>query len=856
MSLWRAFAPRGASPYCAPPFSLPVSEGFVEKSTRVASLIRRFVDLSFAHPLRVILLFVLIGGGCAYVATGLVLRGSFVELLPQSAREVQDLNLVSKKAGGDGYLVVQVTGAPLETLQAFAHDVAPKLEAHQSEIRYVEYRYDIEFFRQRGLWLLPAEKLQGLREDLKARIDYEVQTANPLFVDLLDQPPPTFEEIEKKYGSEAPQSEFITSRDGKELYLFVKPTGLAGDLEYSRRLLAKVQQTCEAAAKAFPGVRTDYTGAYRIRLEEDEVMKRDLSFASVLSGLIAIFLILSATRRGSALLAVGAPVAIGLSVTFAVAQLSIGYLNVVTGFLVAILIGLGIEYGIHLSMRYWEERRLLPAREAMRAAMQGTWSGALTSAFTNAAAFFVLVFAKFHAFVQFGFIAGLGVLLVVLSAYACGPAILAIAERVRPLQPLAPEKAEAFQSRRYRPWPTAVLVLLALSVLGFAGYSVYAAKQLEFESDLRKLKGDSPATRLDDHIAEQIGVKITPAILLVDNLEAAAKVTQIVQEVQASHGDKTAFHRVASLGDLVPTDVENRQREIDALGRMLANLPETLRTGKKGERLDPLVRMAQSKPYGVADVPLEVRRRFESLDGDGQFVLLFPRYSMYDTDEIRLWADQIAQVVDRAAQAGIQVPILDGNLIAARVFSLVREDGPYILWSAAAVVFAMIWISLRSFKRALLVGGPLFTGMVCLAGGMHLFGVNLNFINAVVLPNLLAIAVDNSVHLFHRYEEEGPGSLGHVVRHTGFAAVVATLSNAAGYGALLVATHQGLRSIGQLAVLGVVCTFMGTTVFFPALLALIERWRSRGGKSQGGSPVRSLEPAATAPKDEPKHQTG
>jgi hypothetical protein len=117
--------------------------------------------------------------------------------------------------------------------------------------------------------------------------------------------------------------------------------------------------------------------------------------------------------------------------------------------------------------------------------------------------------------------------------------------------------------------------------------------------------------------------------------------------------------------------------------------------------------------------------------------------------------------------------------------------------------------------------------MTCILGAMHLFGVRLNFFNVVVLPNLLAIAVDNSVHLFHRYKEEGPGSLMHIMRHTGFAALVATVSNAAGYGAMLVARHGGLRSVGTLAVLGVTCTFVGTTIFFPALMALLERRKLR-----------------------------
>ena len=62
-----------------------------------------------------------------------------------------------------------------------------------------------------------------------------------------------------------------------------------------------------------------------------------------------------------------------------------------------------------------------------------------------------------------------------------------------------------------------------------------------------------------------------------------------------------------------------------------------------------------------------------------------------------------------------------------------------------------------------------------------------------------------------------------MVRTTGVAAVVATLSNAAGYGALLTARHPGLKSIGELALLGVACAFLGTTVLFPAVLALLER---------------------------------
>jgi predicted RND superfamily exporter protein len=248
--------------------------------------------------------------------------------------------------------------------------------------------------------------------------------------------------------------------------------------------------------------------------------------------------------------------------------------------------------------------------------------------------------------------------------------------------------------------------------------------------------------------------------------------------------------------------------------------------------------MLEAQPYGLEQVPVEMRRRFEAMDGQGMFLLLFPSVSNHDTSELSRWAAQLDEVVERARARGVNLAVLDSNRIAARIFAMVRGDGPFVLWAAALVVFVTILLSLRSFKRACLVAGPLFLGMLCLAGGMYLFDIQLNFINAVVLPNLLAIAVDNSVHLYHRYEEEGPGSLGHVVRHTGLAAVVATLSNAAGYGALLISHHDGLKSIGQIALLGVMCTFLGTTVFFPAMLALLERWSGR--KKERGM-VRNLE---------------
>jgi len=819
-----------------------------------------FIQAAVSRPWQVLLVFALLAVGGMALASRLEFRGSFVELLPQGAREVQDLTRVSQKAGGDGYLVILAKGDSQERLKSYAAELKGRLEA-LPEVRYVEHSYDVEFFRRHGLLLLPAEKLADLREDLEARVRYERQRANPFFVDLgATPPPPDFDEIARKHAPNAPMKEYLANADGTEVYLMIKPSGTAGDLEFARRFVELAMGTGRAlAAERYPSVVLEATGNFQNRIEEDAVMRGDLGRAGLLSALFAVGLILLATRRIAALAVVGLPVMVGLLLTFGVAWLVIGHLNVVTGFLVAILIGLGIEYGVHLCMRYWEERQTRSSRDALAAAVRGTFSGALTSAVTNAAAFFVLLLAQFQAFNQFGFLAGLGVLLAVLSAYALGPALLAIAERLRPARPdtvpaaegaSAAVVAEAKPEREWKRWPTSVIAALALAVVGFAGFSVAMAPRLGFETDMRKLKGDSPASRLDDHVTAQLGQPLNPAIFLVEDLEQAGQVEEVIAEVKRRNGADSVFLRSASLNDLVPSDLKRREQEIAGIRTLLHGLPTSV---QEDARLQEFERMVAAKPYGLDALPVEARRRFEATDGKGMFLLLFPSVSNYDTDDLKRWAAQIDQVVEGTKARGIDMAVLDSNRIAARIFALVRGDGPLILWSAAGVVFFVILLSLRSFKRALLVTGPLFLGMTCLAGGMYLFDVQLNFINAVVLPNLLAIAVDNSVHLFHRYEEEGPGSLGKVVRHTGLAAVVATLSNAAGYGALLVANHQGLRSIGQIALLGVVCTFLGTTVFFPAMLALLERWKARKGVAvaEEVAVVRSLKRGMAGAGSEP-----
>jgi uncharacterized protein len=72
-------------------------------------------------------------------------------------------------------------------------------------VRYVEHRFDVGFFREQALWLLPLDTLASLRQDVEARVRWEKQRANPFFIELKKrEPPPSFEDIQRRYTEQAP----------------------------------------------------------------------------------------------------------------------------------------------------------------------------------------------------------------------------------------------------------------------------------------------------------------------------------------------------------------------------------------------------------------------------------------------------------------------------------------------------------------------------------------------------------------------------------------------------------------------------------------------------------------------------
>ena len=115
-------------------------------------------------------------------------------------------------------------------------------------------------------------------------------------------------------------------------------------------------------------------------------------------------------------------------------------------------------------------------------------------------------------------------------------------------------------------------------------------------------------------------------------------------------------------------------------------------------------------------------------------------------------------------------------------------------------------------------------------------GIPLNPANLIVLPLILGIGIDDGVHIVHDFLHSQ--ATYRMSPSTAAAVVLTSATTMVGFGSMMIASHQGLRSLGQVLTLGVFLCLLTSLVTLPAALAIISR-RRRAAVSEAEWPQES-----------------
>jgi len=667
-------------------------------------------------------------------------------------------------------------------------------------------------------------------------------------------------------------------RVGDLLLVAAQPTRDYGELNPVEGPLRALRAALASALEAHPGVRAGVTGRPAISADEVHRTSRDTGFSALLALLgvaIAFGVFFRDVRRP--LLAIAA-LLVGIALTAGFATVAVGTLNFLSSVFLIILIGLGIDYGVHLLARYQARRAAGDEpRVAVRGAVLEAGRGNLTAALSSALAFFSMLLTDFRGLSELGLIAGAGILLCCLATLLVLPALLvrfdAPTSRAHPL-PGFPW-LERMHTRPVR----VLLVVLALAAVGAPALS-----RFHFEENLLELQAsDEDSVRWERRLLESDGSTWITASR-VQTLEQAyarqaafAAIASSVVVRTEGPGDflgpvierrRARLERVAErLGgpppEPAPADPDALEAELEALTEALSAAGEgALRRGGEaatfseplldladqadelaagglerdglagfqraffaelGRRVARLQALTRPAPWTLETLPAAIREHFVGKDGS-LAVYVYPAQDVWQPEHMQRFL---------AATRAVD-PQLTGSTVSVHEASRVLREA--FQTSTVATLIAVLLTLLLDFRgrAALLAVVPLFLGALWLAESMGALGLSLNMANFFAVPILLGLGIDDGVHMVHRAQEAPGGTLaGHAA---GTGVILSSLTTAIGFGSLMTSSHAGLASLGAVMALGAGVLLAAAVVVVPALVRLREPLApDAGSDSDSGS---------------------
>src|SRR5207253_10134341 len=142
-------------------------------------------------------------------------------------------------------------------------------------------------------------------------------------------------------------------------------------------------------------------------------------------------------------------------------------------------------------------------------------------------------------------------------------------------------------------------------------------------------------------------------------------------------------------------------------------------------------------------------------------------------------------------------------------------------WYSLIAIAILVFVHFRRISAVVLSLLPVAFGTIWMVGIMGLFGISFNPANIMTLPLVIGIGVTNGIHILNRFAEEQHASI--LARSTGKAVLVSGLTALAGFGSLILATHQGIQSLGYVMATGIATCMIAGLTFLPALLNYFTR---------------------------------
>ncbi len=727
------------------------------------------------------------------------------------------------------------------------------------------------------------QKLERLSASLAAALGQKRRYQSPW-----PEMPPAFATLSEL------SAEYLLTKEGRLGFVLLRLARGKDSFAHATEATDALRDLIAQASARHPETKIGLTGLPIMENDEMRSSQSSMLWAGVLS-MIGVALLFVAGFGGlrHALLA-NLVLLVGMAWAFGYVTLTVGHLNILSITFTSTLIGIGIDYGVYYVAAYLQRRgEVGSAHEALLRTTAGVGPGIVTGALTTAVAFFAAGLTSFTGVAELGLIAGGGVLLCAAAELLILPPVISLVDRSsfvrRVPEPLAIHAWIA-------PFVKAPRLTLLATFLFTACVSVGLGK-LWYDHNLLNMQAAGlESVELERKLLSECNQSAWYALSIADSreellarkakfleLKSVDRTEEIVSLLPTDHAVKRPIieriqRRLAALPERPPVLPVDRPEN---LGRVMAQAQETLAelgdassawqleqtrdilrrmpvsdcyqilsqfqqqmAGDLLSRLHVLKGMANPEPPQLTDLPESLVNRF--VGHSGKYLLkIYGRGNIWDMAALKNFVTEVRTVDTKVT----------GNPLQAYEASLEMKRGyEHSAMYAAVVILAVVFFDFRNLRDVFLSCLPLGLGLLQTFGLMGLLDIPLNPANMIALPLILGIGVDYGIHIVHEFREQ-PGRY-RMSPGTAVAVVVDALTTIVGYGAMMIASHQGLQSLGRVLTIGITCCLFTSMVMLPALLTWITRNRPQPEAAESPRAHDGTVPAHVIRRRDPAEHPG
>ena len=320
--------------------------------------------------------------------------------------------------------------------------------------------------------------------------------------------------------------------------------------------------------------------------------------------------------------------------------------------------------------------------------------------------------------------------------------------------------------------------------------------------------------RLMEITRSQLGSQYSYEVLVEYPYEDALKNPQVLKNM-----DELAER----IGTLSSTKVSNGKPRVSSVTKVIKEMNRTLNGDDSAAYVIPDDQELVSQEMFLYEIS-GGSDLYDYVSEDFKAGYLHIELNGYDGEEIvqnlaevKKWVSELFPNASNAGVVGevVQYAQMNGKLVRGSIRSI---------GTSLCVILALLVLAFTSLRTGFIAMIPNVAPIVIIGGIMGYAGVNLDMITAMIMPMILGIAVDDTIHFTNhiKYHFELTGNYRSAVlnsyREIGKTMIMTTIILCAMFGIFLTSTMTVLVNIGWLSIVGLGSALVADYTLTPVLL--------------------------------------